>query len=116
MSERWVEQCERILEQIKITEAGKDRDRLELVHSMRFGLIALWNSLSGWMRWINNPDVMAKFDQEELNEMNKTITDFVKSFIEYDIKITKQGIQKDAKEIAEDRASRTRNVPGRFYV
>ena len=116
MSENWIEQCERILDQINTTEANKDRDRLELVHSMRFGLLALWNSLSGWMRWINNPDVMTKFDQEELEQMNQTITDFVKSFLEYDIKITKQGIQKDVKEIAEDRSSRAGHAPGRLYV
>jgi len=112
MSKRWVQGCERILEQIKTLEATKDRDRLALVHSIRFGLGALWNSLSGWMQWINNPGITAKFNQKELEEMNQTIIEFVKSFIDYDIKITKMGIQKGLKE----RAQRAPSEERRFYV
>ena len=110
MSERWIKRCESILEQIKTLEATKDRDRLQLVHSIKFSLGALWNSLAGWINWINNPSIMTKFNQEELAEMNKTITEYTKSFIEYDLKITKRGIQKGLKE-----RPATRRLPERQY-
>ena len=98
MSERWVQRGERILERIKNLDASKERDRLELIQSMGFVLRALWNSVQGWMQWISNPGITTRFSQEELEEINKTITDFAKSFIEYDIKMTKEGIQKGIKE------------------
>ena len=116
MSERWVKRCERILEQIKALDTAKERDRLDLVHSMRLGLGALWGSLEGWMRWINSPRIMTQFTQEELKKMNSAIMDFAKSFIEYDIKMTKQGINKGTSESSERRPSRERAVPERFYV
>ena len=116
MSERWVKRCERILEQLKALETVKERDRLDLVYSMRFGLGALWGSLEGWMRWINSPRIMTQFTQEELKKMNNTIMDYVKSFIEFDIKMTEQGIKKGFSESVERRPSREREVPERFYI
>jgi len=116
MSERWVRRCERILERIKALETTKDRDRLDLVYSIRFGLGALWGSLEGWMRWINSPRIMTQFTQEELKKMNSAIMDFVKSFIEYDIKMTEQGISKGLSENIERRPSGEREVPERFYI
>ena len=116
MSERWIRRCERILEQIKALEATKESDRLDLVYSMRFGLGALWGSLDGWMRWVNSPRIMTQFTQEELQKMNSTIMDFVKSFIEYDIKMTEQGITKGLSESVERRPSDQREVPERFYI
>ena len=113
MSNVWVKRSESILEQIKLMEATEGKDRLALVHTMRFGLGALWESITGWMRWINNPQVMTKFTQEELAEMNKTVIDFVKDFIEYDIKITKQGVQKGLNERSSTDGSSSQE---RFYV
>ena len=98
MNERWIQRSERIIEQIKELEETKDRDRLELVRSLRFMLGALGTSLAGWMQWISNPDTMTVFSKEELEEMNKTIMGIVKSFIEYDIKMTNEGFQKGIKE------------------
>jgi hypothetical protein len=42
--------------------------------------------------------------------------DFVKSFIEFDIKMTEQGINKGFSESSERRPSRERAVPERFYI
>ena len=118
MSERWVQRGERILERIKSLETSKERDRLELIRSMGFVLRALWNSVQGWMQWINNPDIMTKFSQEELDEMNKTITEYVKSFIEYDVKISKQGIQKgiDRRRTRTRRERTVREQPDRLVI
>ena len=97
MSEGWTQVSERILDQIKRLEGAKEKDRLELVRSMRFMLSALQNSLLGWMQWVNNPDVMTRFTQEDLEKMNKKLSEFTRSFIEYDLEATKLGAQKGFK-------------------
>lgn len=116
MSERWLSRCERILKRIKALESAEDTDRLELVRSIRFTLNSLWGSLSGWIQWINNPNIATRFNREELEEMNKTMIDFVKSFIEYDVKITKQAIQKGIKERVESRDRTVRRPPERLVI
>ena len=97
MSEGWIQVSEKILDQIKRLEEAKERDRLELVRSIRFMLSALQNSLLGWMQWVNNPDVMTRFTQEDLEKMNKKLSEFTRSFIEYDLEATKLGAQKGFK-------------------
>ncbi len=97
MSERWADVSKKILEQIGRLEKAKDRDRLELVRSLHFLLNALQRSLLGWMQWVNNPDIMTRFAQEDLEKMNKRIADFTRSFIEYDMEATKSGAQKGLK-------------------
>jgi len=94
LSSGWIRSCEKILERIKDFEKMKEKDRLEYVRSIRFMLGALQRSLLGWMQWINNPDVMTRFTEEELREMSKKITEFTRAFIEYDLEITKKGIEK----------------------
>ena len=66
---------------------------------------AIQRSLLGWMQWVNNPDIIAKFNQEELVEIDKVLANFVKSFIEYDIKLTTEGLQKGL--VIKQRARRT---------
>jgi len=39
---------------------------------------------------------MIKFSLEELKEMNKKLSEFALSFIEYDIEVTESGAQKGA--------------------
>jgi hypothetical protein len=97
LSERWIRSSEKILERIKRSEKAKKRDRLELVRSTWFTLGALQRSLVGWLQWVKNPEIMVKFTQEELEEINKNISKFVQSFIEYDLKVTKQGTKKGLK-------------------
>jgi hypothetical protein len=88
MSGRWIQDCKRILAQIKEFEEIKEQDRLDMVCRMRFILYALQRSVSGWMEWINNPDVMARFSLEELKAMSRDLTKLTHAFIEYDCEIT----------------------------
>lgn len=97
LSERWIHDSKKILNQIEKLEKIEDRDRLELVRSTRFMLGALERSLIGWMQWVGNPGIMVKFSQEELEEISSKISKFVRSFIEYDLEITKLGFQKGLK-------------------
>ncbi len=97
MSERWIQSSERLLDQIKRLEEAKERDRLELVRSLRFVLGALQRSLLGWMQWVNNPDIMIRFKQEDLEQMNKKLSELVRFFIEYDLEVTKLGAEKGLK-------------------
>ena len=77
---------------------GDKQDRLELVRVMRFALGALGQSLGGWMQWVNSPEIMSSFSQEELEEMARTVTGMIEKFIEYDIemtnKCTRKGLEK----------------------
>lgn len=110
LSEKWRKDSEKILDQIKRLKEAKERDRLELVRSMRFMLSALHRSLLGWMHWVNNPDMMTRFTQEDLEKMNKKLSEFTRSFIQYDLEATKLGAQrglkarKKAKKKKEERA------------
>ena len=88
MSGKWVQDCERILDQIKKSADVKGKDRLDMVRMIRFTLFALQRSVTGWLEWGNNPDVMANFSLEELQEINKTLAKLVCTFVEYDAKIT----------------------------
>ena len=97
MSERWIQSSEKILERIRKLEKAKDRDRLELVRSTWFMLGALQRSLVGWLQWVKNPEIMVKFSKEELEEINSNISKIVRAFIEYDLKVTKQGAKKGLK-------------------
>jgi hypothetical protein len=70
---------------------------------MRFALGALGQSLAGWMQWINSPEIMSSFNQEELEEMAKILTGMVEGFIKYDIEITDRGTRKGlAKQRAQE--------------
>ncbi|MBS7640856.1 MAG: DUF2153 family protein [Candidatus Bathyarchaeia archaeon] len=119
MSESWIQASERALEQIRRLVERKDMDRLELVQSMRFILMALHRSLLGWMNWVNNPDIMVAFTKEELTEMNRRLAEFVQEFIKYDIEVTKQGARKSSISIEARREAeeRVRREPGEaFYI
>ena len=97
MSERWIRISEKTLDQIKRLEEAKERDRLELVSSILFLLNALRNSLLGWIQWANNPNIMARFTQEDLEKIAKKLSTFTRTFIEYDIEATKLGAKKGLK-------------------
>ena len=88
MIENWVQDCEKILQEIKKMTENEGKDRLDVVRGMRFTLFALQRSVAGWIEWVNNPDVMATFSLEELNEINKTLSELIRPFIEYDAKVT----------------------------
>jgi len=94
LSSGWIQSCQKILERIKNLERTEGKDRLEYVRSIRFMLGALQRSILGWMQWINNPDIMTKFTEEELSEINKKMAEFTRAFIEYDLEMTKKGAEK----------------------
>lgn len=114
MSEQWVEVSERIIEKLKQLENVEDKDRLELVTSLQFALNALHRSMVGWVQWVNNPDVMTIFSQEELQKMTKELTGFARSFVTFDLEITKFGAEKGLKESKSDK--RRGATTERFYV
>jgi hypothetical protein len=91
--EKWITDCEEVLKRLKETALKKKRDRLDMLKSIRFSIRALQRSLMGWWQWANSPEMMSNFSSKELEDINKTIMQFVKSFIEYDVKITELGLK-----------------------
>lgn len=115
MSKRWVKVSEKVLDQLKRIEETKEKDRLELVRSMSFVLRALEMSVVGWMQWVNNPDIMTKFAQKDLEKMNKKLSKFTSDFIKYDVEATKLGTQIGLKAIK--KVSRKKKAkPATHYV
>lgn len=115
MSEGWTRVSERILEQLKHLEKTKDKDRLELVRSLRFVLTVLQRSLLGWTQWVNNPEVMTIFSQKDLEKMTETLSNFTRSFIIYDLEVTSLGVKKGlkaSKKVTKKKEERTE----KFYV
>ena len=88
MDGKWVNDCQEILEEIKNSAKIDGQDRLDLVRRIRFTLIALQRSVTGWMQWADNPDIMAQFSLSELKEINRNLSELVCAFVDYDAKIT----------------------------
>jgi hypothetical protein len=119
MSGRWIQDCKRILAQIRELEKIEGQDRLDVVRRIRFILYALQRSVSGWMEWINNPDVMARFSLEELKAMDRDLTKLTQAFIEYDCEITSRAQRSfTAREVEPPREKprKERNKKDIFYV
>lgn len=119
VSEGWVETSEKILDQMRKLAEKKDKDRLDMVQSLRFSLYALHRSILGWMNWVSNPDIMASFTQEELEKMNTKLKAFVEEFIKYDVEATQKGTEKgavmrEARQAAEEQARRS--PEDQFYI
>lgn len=110
VSERWIEACKSALESIRKLSSVEKKDRLELVKSIKTSLALMSRSLSGWTRWVNNPDTMARFSQEELEDMEKHLSMFAESFIKYDLKTTKLGLEKGLKR------KRRNDVQNKFVI
>jgi len=94
MNQNWIQRSEDTLKQLRQLTKTPDQDRLDLVRVMRYAFGALGQSLAGWMQWINSPEIMSNFTRDELEEMTKTITGMVEGVIEYDLKITEEGMRK----------------------
>jgi len=115
LSERWIQVSEKIIEQLERLEDTKDKDRLELVRSLRFTLSVLQRSLLGWTQWVNNPDIMSIFSQKDLEKMTKKLSEFTCSFVKYDLEITSLGAKKglkSPKKVTKKKEERTE----KFYV
>ena len=115
MSERWIKVSERTLDQLQALENTEDKDRLELVRSLRFVLNVLQRSLIGWTQWVNNPDIMTIFSQKDLENMTKTLSKFTSSFIKYDLEMTGLGVKKGLKISKKDTKKKEERTK-RFYV
>ena len=115
MSDGWIQISERIIDQLKRLEEINDKDRLDLVRSLRFVLSVLQRSLIGWTQWVNNPDIMSIFSQEDLQKMTKELSEFTRSFVKYDLEMTSLGVKKGLKapkKVTKKKDERTE----RFYV
>ena len=115
MEGRWVNDCQKILNEIKKSEKVEGQDRLDMVRTIRFTILALQRSVTGWMQWADNPDVMAQFSLDELTEINKNLADLVCAFVNYDAKITGSQEKKIEKKIrkATKKPQQTKDM---FYV
>ena len=116
MSENWIKVSKRLLEQLKNLENSKGKDRLELVRSLRFILNVLQRSLIGWTQWVNNPDIMTIFSQNDLESMTEEISKFTQSFINYDLQMTTLGIKKGLKTSKRTPSPEKLQRTERFYV
>jgi len=94
MNSTWIDRSEKTIEQLSLLKDRRDMDRLDLLKSMRFSFSALSQSLGGWMQWVNSPEVMSQFTRDELQEMSDRVIEMVVGFIEYDMDVTNQGMQK----------------------
>lgn len=94
MNQDWTQRSDKTLKRLRQLTEASEQDRLDLVRAMRFAFGSLGQSLAGWMQWINSPEIMSNFTRDELEEMVKTISGMVEGFIEYDVKITAEGMRK----------------------
>lgn len=116
MSEHWIQVSEKIIAQLKELESKEGKDRLELVSSLRFVLNVLQRSLIGWVQWVSNPEIMSIFSQTDLEEMHKKLNELTKSFVTYDIEVTKLGLQKGLKAPKKVAHKKREERTERFYV
>ena len=97
LSEKWIDASKKLLTELNRLEETEERDRLDLVRSLRLTLYALQRSLMGWMELANNPDVLTRFTHEDLGKINKKLLKFSHAFIDYDLEATKLGNKKSLK-------------------
>ena len=116
MKGKWVNDCQRILDEIKKSAKVEGHDRLDLVRTIRFTLIALQRSVTGWMQWADNPSIMAQFSLDELTEINKNLSDLVCAFVDYDANITGSQEKKIEKKIRNENIKDPQETKDMFYV
>ena len=116
MEGRWVNDCQKILKEIKKSEKVEGQDRLDMVRTIRFTILALQRSVSGWMQWADNPDIMAQFSLDELVEINKNLAQLVSAFVDYDAKITGSQEKKIEKKIRKEGIIKPQHEKDMFYV
>lgn len=116
MEGKWVNDCQRILDEIKKSAKVANQDRLDMVRTIRFTILALQRSVTGWMQWADNPDVMAQFSLDELVEINKNLADLVCAFVDYDAKITGSQEKKVEKKIRKESIKHPQDEKDIFYV
>lgn len=88
-----------IRERKKSLEAMVPKDRLGYVEGCIQSLLAINQSINGWMQWLSNPMKMSKFDEEELKTFFEKLKQFAIDFLDFDQKVT----EKDEKERVRER-------------
>jgi len=116
MEGKWVTDCQKILKEIKKSTEAEGKDRLDIARSIRFTILALQRSVTGWMQWADNPDIMAQFSLDELTEINRKLSDLVCAFVDYDAKITGTQEKKFEKKIRKDAIPKPQKGKDMFYV
>ena len=116
MKGRWVKDCQKILSEIKNSSKVEGSDRLDMVRTIRFTILALQRSVTGWMQWADNPDIMAQFSLDELTEINKNLAHLVCAFVDYDAKITGSQEKKIEKKIQQETIKKPTATKDMFYV
>jgi len=116
MEGKWVNDCQRILKEIKNSSKVEGSDRLDMVRTIRFTVLALQRSVTGWLQWADNPDIMAQFSLDELTEINKNLADLVCAFVDYDAKITGSQEKKIEKKIQQETIKKPTATKDMFYV
>jgi hypothetical protein len=116
MEGRWVHDCQKILKEISKSGKVEGQDRLDMVRTIRFTILALQRSVTGWMQWADNPDIMAQFSLDELVEINKNLAKLVFAFVNYDAKITGSQEKKIEKKIRKETKKKTQEKRDMFYV
>jgi hypothetical protein len=102
MGEQWIDECNHYLQQVKAALALENPDRLDLVTAMQRAILAINHSILGWLQYINNPDIMSRFERTELHEISDSLNKFAESFIEHDIEVTRKGVERGLKEIKQE--------------
>ena len=116
MERRWVNDCQRILNEIKKAAKAEGQDRLDMVRTIRFTILALQRSVTGWMQWADNPDIMAQFSLDELKEINGNLAELVCAFVDYDAKITGSQERKIEKKLKKEIRKSPQEGQDIFYV
>jgi len=78
----------------KSLEVMTPKDRLGYVEGCIQSLLALNQSVNGWMQWLSNPIKMGKFEEEELKTFFDKLRQFAIDFLDFDQKVT----EKDERE------------------
>ena len=86
-----------------------------MVRTIRFTILALQRSVTGWIQWADNPDIMTQFSLDELVEINKNLADLVCAFVDYDAKITGRQERRLEKKIRKE-SIEPQNGREMFYV
>ncbi len=116
MERRWVNDCQRISDKIKKAAKAEGQDRLDMVRTIRFTILALQRSVTGWMQWADNPDIMAQFSLDELKEINGNLAELVCAFVDYDAKITGSQERKIEKKLKKEIRKKPQEGQDIFYV
>jgi hypothetical protein len=67
------------------------------------------------MQWVNSPEIMARFTQEDLENMNKKLSEFTRVFVEYDLEETKLAARRGLK-VANKAEKKKEGKPEVSYV